>query len=80
MIALGSAPVSSFDNSIAAELFISTFDIVPSTILLEAIVMSVGNAPPPNFVRGTESFANFDPAIFAPELISELTISKFNLL
>ena len=52
----------------------ASFTIVPFTMLALAIVMSVGKAPPPSFVRPTESFNNLLPLIFAEAFISSLTI------
>ena len=47
------------------------------TMFALSTVISVGNAPPPNLVRATESLANLEPAIFALVLMSSLTIVPF---
>ena len=49
-------------------------------MLALATVMSVGNAPEPNLVRGTESLANLEPCIFALEFISPSTIELSTML
>ena len=59
---------------------ISASTIVPLTMFALAIVMSVGKAPEPNFVKATESFNNLEPFIFALAFISASTIVKSAIL
>ena len=54
--------------------------IVPFWMLVLVTVMSLGNVPAPNLVRGTLSFANLEPCIFALAFISASTIEPSTML
>ena len=43
-------------------------------MLVDVTSMSEGSVPPPNLVRGTLSFSNLEPCMFAEEFISASTI------
>ena len=79
-LSAGSTPVCSLVYAIPASDLISAFTILSSTMLLDETVISVGKAPPPSLDNPTESSASLLPAISALALISELTISRANLL